>query len=97
VGTDPATANGADQSPTAAPTAQLGAPGPALPVRSVPGSAIDARGKLARLAEMVTEVGGILRELSQVPLAIRSQEALMCSVNEPAAPARLLTAEDLAA
>jgi hypothetical protein len=51
----------------------------------------------ARLATMFTEAAGILHQLAQVPLAVRAQEALMCSVSEPAAPARLLTAEDLAA
>jgi predicted DNA-binding transcriptional regulator AlpA len=51
----------------------------------------------ARLATLFTEAAGILHQIAQVPLAVRAQEALMCSVKEPAASARLLTAEDLAA
>jgi predicted DNA-binding transcriptional regulator AlpA len=92
VGADPAVANGTDQSPTAAPTAPPSAPVAQLLVRSD----VAARVKLARLADLATELAGILRELSQVPLAVRAQEALMCSVSEPTAPAHLLSVSDVA-
>jgi predicted DNA-binding transcriptional regulator AlpA len=85
-GADPAVANGTPQSPTAAP----GAP---LPLRS----ALAAQVKLARLADALVELAEMVRAIAQESLAVRAQEALMCSVSEPAAPARLLTAEDLAA
>jgi predicted DNA-binding transcriptional regulator AlpA len=57
-------------------------------------SAIAAQVKLARLADLLAELSGIVREVAQESLAVHAERALMCNVNEPT---RLLTAEDLAA
>ena len=92
VGTDPASANGASPSPTAAPTAAPVTHGRPLPA----GSAIDAQVKLARLADLLGEASGILQELAQVPLAVHAERALMCDVEKPVTPARLLSVRDVA-
>ncbi len=89
VGTDPAAANGADQSPTAAPTGPPVAPGGVLPVRS----AFAAQVKLARLADLLSEAAGILHELSEVPLADARNSRDMTSVETRP---RLLSIQDLA-
>lgn len=100
VGTDPAAANGTDQSPAAAPTAQPGAPGEPLPVRSgaalPPGSALAAQVKLARLADLLVELAETVRSITQESLAVRAQQALMCDVEKPSTPARLLSVRDVA-
>ena len=91
-GADPAGVDGAAQSPTAAPTPPHGAPGAMLPVRS----ALDAQVKLARLATLLGEAAGILHELSEVQLAVHAERALMCDVEKPVTPARLLSVRDVA-
>lgn len=84
-------ARGLDALPaSAAPTAPPVAPCGMLPVRS----ALAAQVKLARLADLLTEAGKILLELSEVPLADARASRDMTSVETPK---RLLTAEDLAA
>src|SRR5262249_53002915 len=88
---DPAATNGATPEPPA-PTTLPARNAPPLPTRS----AVDASATLARLATLLTEAAGIIHELAQVQLAVRAQEALMCSVKEPAAPARLLSVRDVA-
>jgi excisionase family DNA binding protein len=60
-------------------------------------SAIAAQVKLARLADLLAELSGIVREVAQESLAVHAERALMSSVERPTTPARLMTAEDLAA
>jgi len=100
-GADPAPLEATPHSPTAAPGSPRGAPGappPAhggapLPSRSV----LDAQVKLGRLADALSEAAQIIRELAEVPLAVARERALMSSMGSQETPARLLTAEDLAA
>jgi predicted DNA-binding transcriptional regulator AlpA len=73
----------------AAPTTQQGAP---LPVRS----ALAAQVKLARLADVLVEAAGILRELSQESLELRAETRLMSHVETTTTPARLLSVRDVA-
>jgi len=100
-GADSAPLEPTSHSPTAAPCAQGGAPGtppPAHVAALLPtGSAIAAQVKLARLADLLAEAAQILRELAEVPLAVARERALMSSMGSQEIPARLLTAEDLAA
>jgi len=96
-GADPAALEATPHSPTAEHAGAHGASGGVLPGRSggvLPvGTAVAAQVKLARLADLLAEAAQIFRELGEVPLAVAREPALMSSVN----PARLLTAEDLAA
>ena len=80
---------------TTPPIPAHGAPGGALGALRVR-SEVDLRVKLGRLADLLVEAGGIVRELSQVSLADARETRLMSRV-ETTIPARLLTAEDLAA
>jgi len=67
-----------------------------LPARSAAGSAIDAQVKLARLADLLAEASGILRELSEVPLADARNSRLMSSVETTTTRLRLLSIQDIA-
>jgi len=100
-GADPAVLDGADHSPTAEHAGAHGASGGVLPGRSggvLPvGTAVAAQVKLARLADLLAEAAQIIRELAEVPLAVARERALMSSMGSQEIPARLLTAEDLAA
>ena len=80
--------------PTVASPAQ-GAPGGVLsPLRGR--SELDLGGKLSRLADLLVEAGGIVRELSQVQLAeVRETRDRTCVEATPKTSV-LLTAEDLA-
>ncbi len=60
-----------------------------LPVRS----GLDPQVKLARIADLVSEAAQIIRELSEAPLAVARERALMCDVSEPK---KLLSVRDLA-
>jgi len=81
----------APAAPTTTPVAHAGLPG-----RSAAGSVLAAQVKLARLADLLAELSGIVREVAQESLAVHAERALMCNVEKPSTPARLLTAEDLA-
>ena len=72
------------------------APVAMLPARSAAGSAIDAQVKLARLADLLAEASGILRELSEVPLADARNSRLMSSVETTTTRPRLLSIQDIA-
>ncbi len=101
VGADPAAANGADQSPAAPPTVRPSAPVAKLPARSATLAEIDPvvarHAALARLGNLLSEAAGILHELSQVPLDDARDSRDITCVEATSKPARLLTAEDLAA
>lgn len=88
---------GLDSAPAAAPPTDASvAPGATIPVRSAAGSALAAQVKLARLADLLAELSGIVREVAQEALAVHAERALMSNVNEPATAARLLTTRDVA-
>ena len=91
-GADADPTNGASQSPTAAPTAQHVAHGRPLPA----GSALAAQVKLARLADLHSQLAQTYRELSEIPLPLGREEALMCDVEKPTTPARLMSVRDVA-
>ena len=84
----------ADES--SAPNCTHGEPGGVLgPLRGR--SDVDLRVKLSRLADLLVEAGGIVRELSQVQLAEVGETRDRTCVEAPPKTAVLLTAEDLAA
>ncbi len=83
-----APASGTGIIPQPRPTPPTGALS-ALPVRS----GLDPQVKLARIADLVSEAAQIIRELSEVPLAVPRERALMCDVSEPK---KLLSVRDLA-
>ena len=72
-----------------------GAPGGVLsPLRVRSG--VDLNVKLARLADLLVEAGGIVRELSQVQLDDARDSRLMSHVETTTIPARILTVNDVA-
>jgi len=91
-GASPAANGIATQAAPAAPTTNPSAPGAMLPARS----AIAAQVKLARLADLLVEASGILRELSQVQLDDVRDSRLMSHVETTTTPARLLSVRDVA-
>lgn len=96
-GADPAGVDGADQSPTAAPTVAPSAPVAPLPGRSAAplpsGSAVDVRVALARVADLHAQLAETYRRLSEIPLPLGHERALMCDVEKPDT---LLTVSDVA-
>ena len=91
LGENPSTAGSADRAPAAAPTGAHIAPSAMLPVRS----ALAAQVKLARLADALAEVAGIVRELAQESLAVQPERALMGAVMPAPERPRLLRVQDL--
>lgn len=71
---------------------QLSAPGGPLPSRS----AFDAHVGLARLAELHARLADAYRELSEIPLPLTQERALMCDVKPAPERARLLRVQNLA-
>jgi excisionase family DNA binding protein len=60
------------------------------------GSELDVKVQMLRLADHLQAAAGIVRELAELPLAAGVKRALMCDVQKPTTPARLLTVRDLA-
>jgi excisionase family DNA binding protein len=60
------------------------------------GSALDVKVQMLRLADHLQSAAGILRDLAELPLAVGVERALMCDVQKPTKPTRLLTVRDIA-
>ncbi len=100
VAADPAAGGVTGQAVPAAPAGAPVAPGGPLPPRSgaaLPaGSAIDGQVKLSRLADLLVEAAGILRELGEIQLADARNSRLMDDVNPTPERRRLLRVQELA-